>query len=70
MSCIIYVVSCNFATHVTCSLAFMSYKYNELQVSSKPQKLNCKANCKIPLFVIMIITKTLLDFDIFSVRNG
>jgi len=31
MSYIVYMVNCNSATHVTCSLALTTYKYNELQ---------------------------------------
>ncbi len=37
-------MSCNSATHATCPLALMMYKYSELQMSSSIQKLNCKAN--------------------------
>jgi hypothetical protein len=44
------MLSCNFATHATCPLAFTMYKYNELQVSFAIQKLSCKASCKT-LFV-------------------
>jgi hypothetical protein len=29
----------------------MTYKYNELQMSSVIQKLSCKANYKIPIFL-------------------
>ncbi len=43
----------NYATHATCPLSLIMYKYNELQVSSVIQKLSCKANCKTPLFLIM-----------------
>jgi hypothetical protein len=39
-------------THATCSLAFMAYKYNELQVTFATQKLSYKANCKTPFFFI------------------
>jgi hypothetical protein len=53
MSCTIHIVSCNFAIHATCSLAFTMYKYNELQLSSIIQKLNCKASCKTPFFLIV-----------------
>jgi hypothetical protein len=53
MSCAIYTVSCNFATHATCLLEFMVYKYNKLQVFVATQKLSCKANCKTPLFLIV-----------------
>jgi hypothetical protein len=31
MICIIYMVSYNYAIHVTCLLALMTYKYSELQ---------------------------------------
>jgi hypothetical protein len=54
---IVYMVNCNFATHATCMLALMTYKYNELQVYFKIQKVSCKASCKIPLF--FIVTKWL-----------
>jgi hypothetical protein len=50
MSCSVYTVSCNFVIHATCPLVLTTYKYNELQVSFATQKLNCKANCKTPLF--------------------
>jgi hypothetical protein len=33
MNCTIYTLSWNFAIHVTCPLALMTYKYNELQLS-------------------------------------
>ncbi len=46
-------MNCNAATHATCPLALMTYKYNELQMSSSTQKLSCKATCKTPLFLIM-----------------
>jgi hypothetical protein len=50
LSCIVYMVSSNFATHTTCLLEFMTYKYSELQMSFATQKLKCKANCKTPFF--------------------
>jgi len=31
------MMSCNFATHATCPLELMSYKYSELQVSFATQ---------------------------------
>jgi hypothetical protein len=31
LSCTIYTVSCNFATHASCPLELRAYKYNELQ---------------------------------------
>jgi len=46
----IYIVSCNFATHATCPLELMAYKYNELQVSFIIKELNYKASCKTPFF--------------------
>jgi len=48
----------NFTIHATCPLAnaFMTYKYSELQVSSTTPKLNCKASCKTPVFLIMTIS--------------
>jgi hypothetical protein len=48
------MVNCNFATHATYPLTFMAYKYNELQVSSITQKLNCKASCKTLFFHDMV----------------
>jgi hypothetical protein len=50
MSCIIYTMSCNFAIHAICPLALITYKDNELQVSSIIQKLNCKASYKTFFF--------------------
>jgi hypothetical protein len=50
LSCIVYMVSCNFATHATCLLKLMAYKYSELQASFATQKLSCKANCKTTFF--------------------
>jgi hypothetical protein len=48
-------MSCNFATHAICPLAFTAYKYSELQMFFATQKLSCKANCKTPFFLIMLI---------------
>jgi hypothetical protein len=48
MSWIVYMVNCNFVIHAIYSLALTTYKYNELQVSSITQNLNCKVNCKTP----------------------
>jgi len=42
------------ATHATCPLTLIVYKYNELQVFGAIKKLSYKANCKIPLFLIVI----------------
>jgi len=39
--------------HVTCPLTFIAYEYIELQVSFITPKLNCKANCKTPFFLIL-----------------
>jgi len=50
MSSTIYMVSCNSATHVTCLLTLMTYKYSELQMSFATQKLNYKACYKTPFF--------------------
>jgi hypothetical protein len=50
---IVYMMSYNFIIHATCPLALIAYKYNELQVFGATQKLNCKANCKTPLFIIV-----------------
>jgi len=55
MSCTIYMVNYNFATHAICPLALKVYKYNELQMPYATQKLSCKANCKTPFFFIVII---------------
>jgi hypothetical protein len=46
MSYTIYTMSCNFATHATCLLAFMAYKYNELQMFNGTQKLSYKVGVK------------------------
>jgi hypothetical protein len=51
MNCTIYMMNYNSIIHATCSLAFMSYKYNELQMSSAIQKLNRKPDCKTPFFL-------------------
>jgi hypothetical protein len=51
MNYTIYIVSCNFTTHVTCMLTLMTYKYSELQMSCEIQKMNCKASCKIIPFL-------------------
>ncbi len=53
-NCTIYTMSYNPTTHATCWLVFMAYKYSELQMSSTTQKLNCKASCKTPIFIIEI----------------
>jgi len=53
INCIIYIVNYNFVTHVTCSLAFTMYKYDEFQVVIATQKWSCKANYTRPLFLIM-----------------
>jgi hypothetical protein len=50
MSCIVYMVNCNFVIYVSCPLAFTMYKYSELQMSLITQKLSYKANCKTHLF--------------------
>jgi hypothetical protein len=49
------MVSCNSIIHATCALTLAAYKYNELQVSYAIQKLNYKANCRTPFFLIMNI---------------
>jgi hypothetical protein len=48
-------MSYNFAIHATCPLALMAYKYNDFQVYGAIQKLSCKASCKTPLFLMVII---------------
>jgi len=53
MSCIVYMVHCDFATHATCPLELTTYKYNELQVSFVTQKLNYNASCKTPILFIV-----------------
>jgi hypothetical protein len=54
MSCIVYMVSCNFAIHATCSLAFTVYKYNELIMFTTIQKLSCKASYKTPFLYTVV----------------
>jgi len=51
MSYTVYMLSCNFVIHVTCSLTFTTYKYTEFQVFGAIQKLSRKAICKTPLFL-------------------
>ncbi len=46
-------MSCNSITHVIGPLTLIAYKYSELQMSFVTQKLNYKANCKTPLFLIV-----------------
>jgi len=53
MNYTVYMMSCNFIIHATCPLALITYKYNELQMFSATQKMNCKASCKTPLFIIV-----------------
>ncbi len=55
-------MNCNFATHVTCPLALMTYKYNELQVSFTTKKLSYKVSCQTPFFLIVQINN--------PIRNG
>ncbi len=43
------------ATFVTCPITFSTYKYSELQVFDTTQKLSCKANCKTPFLIIVLI---------------
>jgi len=62
MNCIVYTMSCNFATHGTCPLALMTYKHIELQMFSTIQKLNCKANCNTPFFFHSDCTKLFVCF--------
>jgi hypothetical protein len=50
MNWTIYMVNCNFATHATCLLELMTYKYSELQVSVVTKNLSCKASYKTPFF--------------------
>jgi hypothetical protein len=59
----VYMVSCNFATHAICPLAFMTDKYNELEVSFATQKLSCKASYKTPVFLIVFVETT---YDIYA----
>jgi hypothetical protein len=40
----------NFTIHAICSLALMTYKYSEYQMSSAIEKLSCKASCKALFF--------------------
>jgi hypothetical protein len=53
MNCIVYMVNYNYVIHAISLLAFMAYKYNELQMFSITQKLSYKASCKTPFFLIM-----------------
>jgi hypothetical protein len=53
MSCIVYMMICNFAIHATYLLALMTYKYSELEVFSATQKLSWKGSYKTPLFLTM-----------------
>ncbi len=46
-------MNCNSTTHATCSLTFIAYKYNKLQVFFATQKLSWKANCKTSFFFIV-----------------
>ncbi len=41
------------STHATYSLILIAYKYCKLQMSFAIQKLNCKAICKTPFFLIV-----------------
>jgi hypothetical protein len=54
LSCNVYIMSCNFATHAICLLEFTTYKYSELQVFIATHKLSCKANYKTPFFLIVL----------------
>ncbi len=47
------MVNWNSTIHVICPLAFMTYKYNELQVFGAIQILSCNASYKTPIFIIM-----------------
>jgi hypothetical protein len=49
------IMNYNIATHATCPLALMAYKYNELQLSFTIQKLSCKVSCKTPFFLIVYV---------------
>ncbi len=64
------MASCNFATHATCSLALMTYKYSELQMSFTTQKLSCKASCKTPFFLILIWEDDIKSLLHFSIAKG
>jgi hypothetical protein len=57
----------NFATHATCSLALIVYKYNKLQFSFTIQKLSCKASYKTPflLIVVCVVPLRLMMIDIY-----
>jgi hypothetical protein len=76
MSCIIYMVSCNFTTNATYPLALMTYKYSELQMFGAIQNLIYEANCKTPIFLILcyhhlhlchyILTKVLMKIVVWT----
>jgi hypothetical protein len=60
MSCTVYTMSCSPTTHATCPLAFIAYKYSELQMSFTIQKLSFKASCKTFFLLIVNIVPFLL----------
>jgi hypothetical protein len=70
LSCIIYTMSYNFTTHATCLLKLMVYKYSELQMSFITQKLSCKASCKTPFFLIVIVWQILVPIPSFMHHGG
>jgi hypothetical protein len=54
LSCTIYMASCNFATHATCLLKLMAYKYSDLQVSFATQNWVTRPIAEQPSFFIAI----------------
>jgi len=50
MNYVVYIMYWKFVVHVICSLPFMIYKYNKLQMSATIQKLSYKVSCRTPYF--------------------
>jgi hypothetical protein len=55
MGYIVYMANCNSAIHATCLLAFMAYKYNELQMFGATQNRVARPIAKHPFFLIVNI---------------
>ncbi len=60
MSCTVCMMNCNSTIHAICSLALVTYKYSELQMSFVIQMLNNKANCKTHFFFIVMVKLSVL----------
>jgi hypothetical protein len=68
MNSTIYTMNYNSIILATCKLTLMTYEYNELQMSSIIQKLNCKASYKTTIFLIVMwmiptLSKSCLEVD-------